>query len=261
MREFAKELFQKYEELALTGDDKKTAQDFNLRDLEIEFALPYIKSAQNVLDIGCGLGYTTRKYASQSAGKIVGLDYSPNMIEGAKKISSNQKDSSRIIFTCQSVVQTNFNDAQFDVIVSHRCLMALLDWNLQKNALVELARILKKGGVLILFEGTLQGLNRLNSMRKSYGLDEIDGTGQGGLLTLKFDEDMLEEFLVRKFYITKKQNFGTYYFLTRIFYPIHIAPEVPSFDNPFSRTAKELSLKNPELVDIGHLRAYALTRK
>jgi SAM-dependent methyltransferase len=116
--------------------------------------------------------------------------------------------------------------------------MALLDWELQQQALKELARILKIGGHLVLFEGTVQGLEKLNLLRGSFGLNSIDGSGKEGLFTLKFDEVKLNKFLQSDFELITESGFGTYYFLTRVFYPLHIAPNKPVFDNEFGGTAR-----------------------
>jgi len=45
-----------YESIALSKDERTTACDFNLRELEIETALESIKDGHDVLDVGCGLG-------------------------------------------------------------------------------------------------------------------------------------------------------------------------------------------------------------
>lgn len=260
LKEFAEELFEIYQNLALTGDDRRTAQDFNLRDLEVDYALQFVPEAKSLLDIGCGLGYTTRIYATNMTGELFGIDYSPNMISRALEINEGVEYPSRLSFLCKSVLDTGFSDNQFDLIVSHRCIMALLDWDLQKEALEEMARILKPGGQLIMFEGTFQGLTKLNKMRSSFGLNEIDGSGRGGLYTLKLDEEKFEKYISNNFSILKHEGFGTYYFLTRIFYPLYIYPDSPSFENSFAPIAKDISKVHPNLVDIGHLSAYVLQR-
>lgn len=258
----AEELLDRYQKLALTKDHTKTAQDVHLRELEIKFALPYVKSAQNLLDVGCGIGFTTRKYSECSCDSVIGLDYSENMISVAREISSegqfyaNKKND----FVVGSVLNTSFESSRFDLITSHRCLMALLDWDLQMEAIKELHRVLKPGGKLILFEGTTQGIDKLNTMRKAFDLEVIDPYGSDSLFTLKFDEEILENFLNKFFRLEVKQGFGTYYFLSRVFYPLHVAPNSPTFLSDYNEIAKLIADKYPDLVDIGHLKAYVLTK-
>ena len=56
--------------------------------------------------------------------------------------------------------------------------MALLDWERQKRALVEIARVLRPKGVLVLMEGTEEGLARLNDVRAMFGLPAGLGVGR-----------------------------------------------------------------------------------
>lgn len=262
MLENADELFNRYQNLALTYDDKKTAQDFHLRELEIEFALPYVEKAQYMLDIGCGIGYTSRVYAGLARCRVTGLDYSPNMISAAEEISAKSATSriGSLDFICRSVVDTGL-ETEFDLIVGHRCLMALLDWELQKTAILELVRILRPGGRIILFEGTVQGLEKLNSMRRRFDLQEIEGSGKDALFTLKFDEVKLADFLTANNLNFEFFGFGTYYFLSRIFYPLHIAPDSPKFDSSYNEIAKKIASEFPNLVDVGHLKAIVIEKK
>jgi ubiquinone/menaquinone biosynthesis C-methylase UbiE len=263
MSEKAKELHERYQGIALTRDHKKTAQDSLLRELEIEFASTYVKVSESLLDIGCGIGYTTRQYRQLTGGKVVGLDYAENMITVANELSEGLDAiiNGTLRFDYGSVIETNYNDSSFDLITSHRCLMALLDWNLQQKALLELHRILKPGGRLVLFEGTFQGIQTLNKMREVFGLEIIDATGQDSLFTLKFDEDELEKYISSFFNLEKKQGFGTYYFLSRVFYPLHISPESPEFGSNYNEIAKRIASVYPDLVDLGHLKAYVLVKK
>ena len=118
-----------------------------------------------------------------------------------------------------------FPKAHFDVVTSSRCLMALLDWEKQKQALVEVHRVLKPGGVLVCMEGTFDGLEKLNQARAKFGLEAIDASGRERLYTLKFWERELLDF-VKPYYVHERtQRFGMYYFLTRIVQPLLMAPD------------------------------------
>jgi ubiquinone/menaquinone biosynthesis C-methylase UbiE len=67
------------------------------------------------------------------------------MIEGAKRRLAATTSDTTIDFREASVLDLPFDAAGFDVVTSHRCLMALLDWELQKQALVEIHRTLRPG--------------------------------------------------------------------------------------------------------------------
>jgi SAM-dependent methyltransferase len=105
------------------------------------------------------------------------------------------------------------------VVSSSRCLMALLDWELQKKALIEIHRVLRPGGILVLMEGTFEGLEALNALRVKFGLTTIAPDGRDRLITLKFHEAALKEFCRPYFHLERIQRFGMYYFLTRIVQP------------------------------------------
>src|SRR5258708_1280832 len=69
-------------------DPKATTDDVYLRDLEIKTFISTIQGLGikkgNILDVGCGDGYTTLKVASElKKFKITGVDYSEGMIANA----------------------------------------------------------------------------------------------------------------------------------------------------------------------------------
>lgn len=251
-----------YDEIALTKDEKTTACDFNLRELEIDCGLDAMTDGDRILDVGCGLGYAVRKYASVKKVEAYGIDYSANMISGANMLHAEAQVG--LLGTAKyaeaSVMDIPFPDGHFDVVTSSRCLMALLDWERQKSALQEIARVLKQGGTLVLMEGTYQGLHRLNEARRAFGLDAIDDSGRDRLLTLKFDEPKLVEFCSTHFQINRIQRFGMYYFLTRVVHPLLVAPDTPRYDARINSVALEVARKYPDYKGMGHLVAFVLEK-
>ncbi len=63
MTDKATELKRRYDEIALSGDDKTTAYDYNLRDLEIGYGLEFVRDGDTILDVGCGPGVALQTYA------------------------------------------------------------------------------------------------------------------------------------------------------------------------------------------------------
>ena len=181
-------LRERYEAIALTGDVATTACDYQLRDLEIDFGLEHIRDGDRVLDVGCGPGVALLSYASRRRIVASGIDYAANMVAFAKRHVAEQRADLKIEIEQASVLSLPFPDDSFDVVTSHRCLMALLDWEKQQSSLLEIARVLKPGGMLVLMEGTLDGIERLNNWRTRFGLSEIDAAGRDRLTTLKFRE-------------------------------------------------------------------------
>jgi ubiquinone/menaquinone biosynthesis C-methylase UbiE len=254
-------LKRRYDEIALTLDDRTTASDYQLRELEIELGLESMRDGDVVLDVGCGLGVALRAYASKRRVAAHGIDYSDNMIEGAKTRLAETAPQLDIDFRAASVVDLPFGDATFDVVTSHRCLMALLDWGLQQEALVEIHRVLKPGGTLVLLEGTFDGLERLNFYRRMFDLDEIESGGRDRLLTLKFHETELLRFVDPLFELVRTQRFGMYYFLTRIVQPLLVAPDPPSYDHPLNAIARQIARQIPDLEHMGHLVGFVLRKR
>ena len=138
--------------------------------------------------------------------------------------------------------------------------MALLDWERQKQALVELARVLKSKGILVLMEGTFEGLERLNEMRQRFGLKAIEAGGKDRLCTLKFHEAELVQFCQSHYTLERIQRFGMYYFLTRVVHPLLVAPDSPKYDARINSIAREIAKIVPDYKGLGHLVAFILRK-
>lgn len=259
----ATELKRRYNSIAKTLDCNTTACDYHLRDLEIETACQYMKDGYKVLDIGCGLGYAAVRYASLFKAKVYGIDYSSNMIVGAN-IYLKQKKSilrGKVNFLEATVLNLPFENNSFDIVTSSRCLMALLDWQLQKAALKECHRVLKRDGTLVLMEGTFEGLEKLNNIRAQFGLKKIEADGRDRLYTLKFHEKQLLNFCRPMFRLKKIQRFGMYYLLTRVVQPLFVAPSEPTYDHKINKIAKHIARIYPDFEGIGHLIAFIFTKQ
>jgi len=253
----------RYDAFALSKDYRTTASDHQLRELEIDTAASYIGDGMRTLDVGCGLGYAVTQYARRSRITAHGIDYSENMIAGARDLLRDHHADlmARVQFDHASVLELPFADGHFDVVTSHRCLMALLDWEKQQAALREIHRVLKPGGVLVLMEGTFEGLHRLNAARAKVALEPIEPDGRARLITLKFHEEDLLRFC-RPYYLHEATHrFGMYYFLTRIVQPLLVAPEAPSYDHKLNAVARELSRFFPDFDGLGHLVAFVLSKR
>ena len=135
-----------------------------LRMLEIKTIAKKIErySPRQVLDVGCGNGFSTKKYARKFPGiEFVGLDYSPKMISQANK--DTVKNCS---FMEGNVLELgSFPKGEFDMIITQRCIQNLSDYESQAIAIKNLLTKKSSKGTLLLMECSKDGLVQLNNMR------------------------------------------------------------------------------------------------
>jgi ubiquinone/menaquinone biosynthesis C-methylase UbiE len=98
-----------------------------------------------VLDYGCGPGMRLLDIAKPSV-QIVGIDISPKSIEFANKMGSSKGLNAH--FEVMDCEKTTFPDDSFDIVADYGTFSSL---NI-RNAVPEVARILKPGGTLVSIE-------------------------------------------------------------------------------------------------------------
>lgn len=111
-----------------------------------------IKTAQKVLDVGCGQGHWTREIASLVASNavIVGVDAEEKWIQHAMEHLPEHPDSqAQFSFQIGNAYALSFADETFDLVTCQTLLMHLGD---PEKAIAEMTRVLKKGGQIILAE-------------------------------------------------------------------------------------------------------------
>lgn len=258
------EKLKKVYDIAAKGNSRATAQDFLLRELEIETASKFMKGKSRSLDVGCGIGYAPIEYVKRNSRiRSYAIDYSEEMIKRArinqKKLPNDSSD--RLEFQTASVLNLPYDNNFFDCVTASRCLMALLDWKRQKEGILEVKRVLKRKGIFVMMEGTVQGWKKLNDIRKQFGLDEIPLDTNKGLDTLKFDEIKLIPFLKKHFDILEIKHFGMYYFISRVIHPLLVSPNKPKFNAKINKIAFEIARQIPDWNGIGHLTAFILRKK
>ncbi len=96
-----------------------------------------------VCDIACGEGYGSA-LISFVAKAVVGVDIDKETIQSAQK---KYQASSNLKFVTNNALQTQFNNDEFDVVVSFETLEHLVE---HEELLTEFKRILKPDGLLII---------------------------------------------------------------------------------------------------------------
>jgi trans-aconitate methyltransferase len=105
-----------------------------------------LQGREDVVDVGCGDGKVTAEIAARTAGHVLGIDQSPDMIGLAERWSARHTNLAFLVADAQSLrVPTTF-----DVAFSN----AAIHWMRDHRAVVEgLARILRTGGRIFLSMG------------------------------------------------------------------------------------------------------------
>ncbi|HQS83362.1 MAG: hypothetical protein B7Y25_00235 [Alphaproteobacteria bacterium 16-39-46] len=250
-------LHQHYEKIGELKDDRLTAFDYNLRSLEIECAKSYIFPTTKILDVGSGPGTACFEYA-QISNKVVGMDYAQSMVDFSTEQLHLKHPNllKRLHFDRGSALELPYDSNSFDMITSHRVLIALLSWESQKKALQEITRCLIPHGIYVMFEATFEGLEILNKFKKMFNLREVSDGGDGDYDRLLFSEKNLKEFMREEFELIRIHSFGMYYFISRILQPLFVAPNSAKYDHKLNDVAFQIARHIPDFENMGHLKGY-----
>lgn len=102
-----------------------------------------------VLDIGCGIGGTSRHLASTYECEVEGLDLTPAYVETAKELTARTGLAEQCHFTEGSALDMPFDPGTFDLAVTFHVAMNIED---RGRFYSEAARVLKPGASLALFD-------------------------------------------------------------------------------------------------------------
>lgn len=131
------------------ADDYTNLQGYNKdADLGLGCGLPtehaHIKPGDTVVDLGSGAGndcFVARQLTGET-GRVIGLDFSPSMIQKATE-NSKKLNFQNVEFLHGDIEAMPLNDSIADVVVSNCVLNLVPD---KVKAFTEIHRILKEGG-------------------------------------------------------------------------------------------------------------------
>jgi len=123
---------------------------------------------EQVLDVGCGRGLllagaAKRLAALNGSGAATGIDIWSNVDMGGNSEAATRHNlqlegiSDRCTLLSVAAQEMPFPDATFEVIVSNLCLHNIYDREKRRQAVQQIARVLKPGGVAILSDYKLTG--------------------------------------------------------------------------------------------------------
>ena len=105
-----------------------------------------------ILDLGCGTGVVARALASQDqfTGRIVGVDFSSELITAARYLAAEEGVEDRIEFRVGDASALEEDDESFDAVLLHTLVSHVPD----PSAVVsEAARVTRQGGAVAIFDG------------------------------------------------------------------------------------------------------------
>ena len=184
--------------------------DENLRELEVAFVSKYLEPHQHLADVGCGDGRATRRYA-RLVESAVGIERSEHLRSVA--LADQQTDPvPNLEFRAGDILDLSAHE-QFDVVVTERVLINLPSWGHQQQALEQIARRLRPGGMYVMIENTEDGDEALNELRERAGLKAIPQHWHN----LFLDWDAFAAFAEPEFELVERRGFSLYYLLTRVY--------------------------------------------
>ena len=151
-------------------EDVESMYDKLLLAAEIALISARIPEGSRVLDAGCGEGEGTLAYAAIPGVVIDALDFSRTR---TRKAAERLVVSKNVRIFCRDLRDPSAIQHDYDVIVSQRCLINLLNPDEQDAVLDRFLTHLSQGGRLILLEGSQTGAAELDAVRAGFGLPPI----------------------------------------------------------------------------------------
>jgi ubiquinone/menaquinone biosynthesis C-methylase UbiE len=111
----------------------------------------------DILDLGCGTGVVARALAAEPGrtGKIVGIDFSPDLIEAAKHFAANEGVSDNIEFRVGDAQAIDELDDVYDAVILHTLISHVPN---PVKTISEAGRVVRAGGSVCIFDGDYASL-------------------------------------------------------------------------------------------------------
>jgi ubiquinone/menaquinone biosynthesis C-methylase UbiE len=113
-------------------------------------ALCHVEEAQEVLDVGCGIGVGPAYLARRHDCRVVGADISERMLEWSHQRAREEQVEARVEFRLADVLELPFEAGRFDLVLAESVLAFVED---KPRAIRECVRVAKPGGYVGLNEG------------------------------------------------------------------------------------------------------------
>ena len=115
-------------------------------------SLCHVENAQEILEVGCGIGVGPARAARMYGCRVVGVDISERMIEWSRQRAREERVQDRIELQVADVLALPFDSDRFDATLCESVLAFVAD---KGQAIRELVRVTKPGGYVGLNEAFL----------------------------------------------------------------------------------------------------------
>jgi len=130
-----------------------------LRMNEVMMEAAEIKSTDNVLDAGCGIGGSCIFLAERIGCNVTGISLSEQQINKANQLAVVKKVDDKVEFEVMDFCATSFPDESFDIVWGCESICYAED---KEQFIKEAWRLLKPGGRLIIADGFVTDLDNNN---------------------------------------------------------------------------------------------------
>jgi MPBQ/MSBQ methyltransferase len=136
----------------ITLDDLQPVDEFHIRGdsatkelIELSGFTP----GMHILDVGCGIGGSTRRLSHETSCRVTGIDLSDEYIDTARRLTELLNMQDQVDFRAASALDLPFGDNSFDGVWSLQMNMNVED---KLSWLKETHRVVKPGGRTVLYE-------------------------------------------------------------------------------------------------------------
>ena len=217
-------------------DSNCTIQDPRIREAEVYFIVNSIEkflensnkkqSLINVVDLGCGNGHLLSVIRQKFPDlNLFGIEFTPELFEIAK---NRQIKNTKIVHGDIRKSITSFSenqDVKFDVIITERVIINILDHKEQRQALSLIKNHLDNDGVYLQVESFFEPLVNLNRARKEMALSPIMPSEHNKFLNKYMLGFMRDRLGLKEVESEIPSNYlSTYFFLSRVFHQVTRPP-------------------------------------
>lgn len=251
------------------ADKYATSRDYNQRELEIKAIGDALEGTRpgKLADLGCGNGYTLISVASRIAGwDMTGVDFAPALIGGANQLLEEARDEvkSNLEFRHGDALKflAETKEGALGAVLTERFILNLPNFDVQKQTIADIYRVLSPGGLFLMCEGSMEGLRGLNRLRSGLGIEEILPSSADNLSSLRFEDKDIEAHAESLgFELLAKEGFSFFFAVSRALHPAMIKPRKPQFAARINDLAREIQEMLPSEPGIGSNVLWVLKKK